>query len=38
MKDEEIARLTAQQLIELIKRLADELETRLMELTEDKQQ
>lgn len=38
MKDEEIARLTAPQLIELIKRLTDELETRLMELTEDKQQ
>lgn len=37
MKDEEIARLTAPQLIELIKKLADELETRLMELTEDKQ-
>ena len=37
MKDEEIAGLTAPQLIELIKRLADELETRLMELTEDKQ-
>jgi len=38
MTDEEIARLTAPQLIELIKRLTDELETRLMELTEDKQQ
>jgi len=38
MKDEEIARLTAPQLIELIKRLTEELETRLMELTEDKQQ
>lgn len=36
MKDEEIARLTAPQLIELIKRLTDELETRLMELEEDK--
>ena len=35
MKDEEIARLTAPQLIELIKRLVDELETRLMELTEE---
>ena len=38
MKDEEIARLTAPQLIELIKRLTEELELRLMELTEDKQQ
>ena len=35
MKDEEIAKLTAPQLIELIKRLAEELELRLMELTEE---
>lgn len=35
MKDEEIARLTAPQLIELIKRLTEELELRLMELTEE---
>lgn len=33
MKDEEIARLIAPQLIELIKRLADELILRLMQMS-----
>ena len=33
MSDEQIARLTVSEIIELIKRLTDELELRLMQLT-----
>jgi hypothetical protein len=35
MRDEDIAKLSAPQLIELIRRLTDELEMRLMEMTEE---
>lgn len=35
MRDEDIAKLSAPQLIDLIRRLTDELEMRFMEMTEE---